>query len=337
MAFKASTESVEASIRDRFAGWGRRFIFKPATLWLGWVFIASVSALGFLFVFLYRMWDVFRPSQDVLLSLAPYVLPILIPLIFFAAYAGLQYTVARGFFAVLGDASITHVNQLTPLGIIITKDEFDTFNDSILGKRVDLIGKTVVRNKVNMWGRLGGVKNWPGWDGGKRDGYYDVVYDFWDEIDGEVVHILKPCEMCKGTGQIERGHYYGPAELELLKNSTPGWRLGTTMVFPYEAWPVEFDEVPEELALAMRSDPEWRNSSRLWHMEDLLPSRISMGSAAPSNTLVTSWANQRLNRKLRDQVLEVTMMLAMKRGMDDEMGGSGGPPSVGTALGPGQR
>ncbi len=336
MAIKSITGSTDDILAGKWTGFGRRFIYKPASLWLSWVFIASATGVAFFFVFLYQMWATLKPSQAILLTLAPYVLGVLIPLAFFIAYAGLQYTVARGFFAVLGDASISNVSQLTPLGVLVTKDEYDSVEDPELSKDVAFEGKTIVRNKVNMWGRLGGVKNWPGWDGGKRDGFYNVVYDFWDEVEGKVIHIKRTCPTCGGEGKVERGHYYTPAELELLSRATPGWRLGTTMVLPYEAWPVDFDEIPEEIALAIRSDPEWRQFSRIWTMEDQLPSKTSLGSSTPSNTLVRLWGAERTNRILRDRTLELTMQLAMVRGMSEE-GISGGPPSLGPGLGSGRQ
>ncbi len=336
MAFKGVSGNAGEIVSQKWSGFGRRFLYRPATLWLGWVFVAAVAAFSFFFILMYRIWDTLRPSQEYLFALSPYALAVLIPLTFFIAYAGLQYTVARGFFGVLGDASIYHLNQQTPLGVIVTKDEFDTFSDPELSKDVTYMGKTVVRHKVNLWGRLGGVRNWPGWDGGKRDGYYNVVYDFWDEIDGQVLHVTKSCPTCEGKGRIERGHYYPPMELEMLSRVVPGQRLGTTVVFPYEAWPLEFDEVPEGLALAIRSDPEWRVISRIWNMEDPLPSRGgAMGSATPSNTLVRLWSTERMNRFLRDRVVDLSMQMAMIRGMGEEALG-GGPGGFGPGgFGPG--
>lgn len=320
MAFaRASVSAADDSIGKRWTGFRSRFVYRPAAIWLGWVFIASVISILGLLLTLWYFWQAFEPSQEWLLTAAPYVLLALIPTAFFIAYAGVQYQAAKGFTTVLGDAGTYHVAQQTPLGVLVCKDEFDTFDDPEFSDAISMqkyIGKTVIRNKIVMWGRLGGLWQWPGWAGGKRDGYWGVVYDYWDEIDREIV----------------RGHRYAPEELDRLMQVIPGMRLGTVVVLPYEAWPLRMDEIPEELARAIRDDPEFRRSSRIWYMEDLIPGRIAMGSTMPSNSLVRLWATERTNRILRDRLMEVTMQLAMIRGMTEaEMGGQ--PSVLQTVLG----
>lgn len=165
--------------------------------------------------------------------------------VFMISYSTISFLVATGYFIVMGDAGIMHVENLEAVNYGPITTVIDMRH-----KKLKVTGKEV---KVWKYGRLGGVRGVVA--GGGSDGYIAICcYRWFENLIGEVLDGYKPTE----------------EEMRLLERNYPGIVWGNVLIVALQAWKCYSKQLPLSLRLKIEHDWKWNERSPVWVLYDPL-------------------------------------------------------------------
>jgi len=292
--------------------------YRPARYYLVWYFLLSilVTFLGGYSAFHAWQLNGLAGLSDALW----YAFPTFVSGAGLAVLSTFYVLLSSGYFGVIGDRGIFSLGTLPATAPIVTKSTFIVSTESqvaMYGER--LRGARITRYFVWRWGRKGGCKDWPGKAGGKSEGYYAVVVYTWevaeyrDPVSKKIIREVlkdKPCRTCNGTGLIEVPEL-SEDDLKRMATEYPGLKRGNVIDLPYQVMPDRYlEELPHEVADAIQHDEEYRATSRVDVMYDLLPQFVGLGSVLDHNAQVELFGLQFDTKWLRKTVTDLNIEIA---------------------------
>jgi len=292
--------------------------YRPARYYLVWYFLLSLLVVPLGAYGGFHAWQL--GGVPALVDSLWYVFPAFLTGVGLTVLSTFYVLLSSGYFGVIGDRGIYSLGTLPATAPIVTKSTFIVSTDS----QVAMYGETyrgarVTRYFVWRWGRKGGCKDWPGKAGGKADGYFAVVTYSWEVAEYRdpktkaiVRKVLeeKPCRTCAGTGTL---HIRELTENDLQRMATeyPGLKRGNVIDLPYQVMPERYlEELPHEVADAVQHDEEYRATSKVDVMYDLLPQFVGLGSVLDHNAQVELFGLQFDTKWLRKTITDLTMEIA---------------------------
>lgn len=308
--------------------------YRPARYYLTWTFLTAVVVT---ILDVVAMWHAFQLGGLIgLRDSLWYGLPALFSALFLVIMSTFYYLLSAGYFALVGDRGIWSLGTLPATHPVITKTSFIVSTNqhkAMYDKKY--WGARITRCFVWRWGRLGGCKDWPGKAGGKSEGYHAEVIYSWEVAEyrnekGDIVRETldkKRCRRCEGTGWLLLPEP-SSAALEQMATQYPGRKRGYVIDLPYQVMPDRnLEELPYELADAIRSDDEFRATSRVQVMYDPLADSESLGSVLDHNAQIElfglHYASKVKNMQLRNLEIEIAMLKNIQGG---QIGGPGQVP-----------
>lgn len=334
-----ATAQAQTPTFDKLKRGYRVRTYRPARYYLTWTFLTSVACVLLSFFGAWHLWQVTQQLVVVRDALW-YFIPRFLFEIFLIIMSTFYYLLSSGYFAIVGDRGIWSLGTLPVTHPVVTKSSFlVATNQQKAMYETKYWGARITRYFVWRWSRLGGCKDWPGKAGGKSEGYFATVVYSWevaeykDGPEGKIVREVlakKKCTRCDGTGEL---HITEPtaADLERMATQYPGRKRGYVIDLPYQVMPDHsLEELPYELADAIRHDDEFRAMSRVQVMYDPLPDSESIGSVLDHNAQIElfglQYSSKLLRAELRNRDIEISMMKNVQGG---QIGGPGQVPQQG--------
>lgn len=241
----------------------RAYFYKPASIWM---LPAFLSAFVLIIINIFgpvQLATNYGPAAGVA-ALFPWGAVGIVIGVFMISYSTIAFLVATGYFVVMGDGGIMHVENLEAVnyGPISTSIE-------MRHKKLKVNGKEV---KVWKYGRLGGVRGVVA--GGGSDGYVAICcYRWFENPVGDVIDGYKPTE----------------PEMHDLERNYPGIVWSNVLIIPLQAWKCYSKQLPLALRLKIEHDWKWNERSPVWVLYDPLDWKVLKRQDQVPGAVVELW------------------------------------------------
>ncbi len=267
---------LKQRVRETISPPPKAYFYKPAAVWMVWEFLGGIAMV------ILGVWQPIHLGLNYgvdvgVSSLLPWNLVQLFLAVFMLAHGTIMFLVATGYFVVLGDAGIFHVENLDAVkfGPITTAIEMHH-------KKLKVRGKDV---KIWVWGRLGGIRGVV--SGGGKDGYTAICVAHWFEsLTEQDPIVVGPGQM--GVPRMKVLDGYRPTEDEQEKLQ-PGDTLSNVVVARYHAWKTSSKRLPLALRLKVENDWKWKEWSPVWVLYDPIPSKTFRKSEMTPGAMTELW------------------------------------------------
>lgn len=207
-------------------------------------------------------------------------------------------------------------------------------------------GARITRYFLIKWGRKGGCMNWPGKAGGKAEGFWAAVRYSWEEAelptkDGKSVIVepieWQPCPSCnrdrsrklepdkdeKNPVGFVRVVAPTASQLRAFAEEFPGIKRGGVIDIRNQVSANRYlDELPWPLLEAIRSDEEYRASSRVDMCWDPLPDDSGLGMVMSHNAEIELFGLQFTSKIMRAQNVGLNQTIAQLSSLRGPLGGN---------------